>query len=197
MAKGKRDDMAVIKCKKGHFYDDEKFAECPHCANRNDMEEDSVTRPLNTESIEYYAAQYVHDRAEHIHVEMDEERTIGLYSRREHEKCVAGWLVCIEGVSKGADYHIYAGFNRIGREQSNDIVLGYDMQVSRNTHCSVVYEEKKNEFYAVPKAGNLTYLNDELLEQAQVLTDGDKLCMGESILEFVAYCKGERRWEGK
>ena len=25
--------MAVVKCSQGHYYDDSKFDECPHCKN--------------------------------------------------------------------------------------------------------------------------------------------------------------------
>ena len=184
--------MAVTRCGQGHFYDNEKFTQCPHC--RSGAVQESVTVAFTGRQIENYAAQYIQRKSSHQHVELDEERTIGIYSGRGENKYVAGWLVCTEGPAKGSDYRIYAGFNRIGRGYDNDIVLKEDMQVSREVHCSVVYEERKNVFYAVPQGGNLVYLDGEVLEQAEPIRDGSVLRIGASSLEFAAFCKGEKKW---
>lgn len=185
--------MAVIKCEEGHFYDNEKFVQCPHCANG--AKNESITVAMSRMQIEDYAARYIHSNSSHQGVEMDKDRTIGIYAKRGSGKFVAGWLVCVEGPAKGNDYRIYAGFNRIGRGYSNDIVLKEDMQVTREEHCSVVYEEKKNVFYVIPQNGNLVYLNEMPIEGATELCGGEVVTLGESSLEFVPFCKGERRWK--
>ncbi len=72
-----------------------------------------------------------------------------------------------------------------------------DPQVSREEHCSVIYEEKKNVFYVFPKDGNLVYAGDEMVEQAQEVSSGEVITIGGTQLEFVAFCKGEKRWAKK
>lgn len=185
--------MAVVKCGKGHFYDNEKFTQCPHC--QNGEFQDDVTVAFTSRQTENFAVEYVQSKGKHQHLKLDQERTIGIYSERGENRYVAGWLVCMEGPSKGCDYRIYAGFNKIGRGYENDIVLKEDMQVSREVHCSLVYEEKRNVFYLVPKGGNLVYLNDEAIREAEEIKDGDMVRLGETSLEFAAFCKGDKKWK--
>lgn len=192
--------MAIIQCSQSHYYDNEKFAECPHCAAKKQgksLAEDSVTVALEAEQIENYAAEYIRSSAPTDHISIstkkEEEKTIGIYDKAGMAGCTAGWLVCIKGEDYGRDFRLYAGFNRIGRSRDSDIVLK-DAGVSREEHCSVVYEEKKNVFYIIPKAGNLTYIGEELLEQAKELTDGQVITLGETQLTFVPFCVEARKW---
>ena len=67
--------------------------------------------------------------------------------------------------------------------------------MSREDHCSVVYDEKNSEFYLVPGKGSLTYLNGEPLQKATVIQDGEKIRIGKCMLIFVPFCKGERTWQ--
>lgn len=187
---GMEENMAVVKCEKGHFYDDEKYAQCPIC--EKGAPEESLTVAINRQ-VENYAAQYVQHHADHQYVETDKEKTIGISSHRAEQKYTVGWLVCIQGTDKGRDFRLYAGFNRIGRGYDNDIVLK-DMQVSRENHCSVIYEEKKNRFYLMPEHGNMVYRDKILLQQAEEITEGSVIQIGESELELVVFCRGERRW---
>lgn len=187
--------MAIIKCEKGHYFDNEKFAQCPHC--EAGMENDTVTVALTSQQVDNYAASYIRNETGHQKIQLDDERTVGIYTQKngDSQRYIAGWLVCVDGAAKGVDYGLYAGFNKIGRGNFNDVVLKDDLQVSRETHCSVVYEEKKNSFYVVPKLGYLTYLNGELVEQAEEISDGQVISIGESSLEFRAFCKGDKKWE--
>lgn len=199
--------MAIIQCGAGHYYDNEKFSECPHCAmaaQAGGGEKESLTVALAHESrqVENYAVEYVKKNAQAplpnptARRDAEEEKTISIYQKKGVSRCIAGWLVCVEGEANGKDFPIYAGFNRIGRSHSNDIVLD-DPQVSREEHCSVIYEEKKNVFYVFPKDGNLVYAGDEMVEQAQEVASGEVITIGGTKLEFVAFCKGEKRWAKK
>lgn len=192
--------MAVIRCEHGHYYDNEKYISCPHCENGQMGHEerqmgDSVTIALDNQMTEEYAAQYVRSQTAGQHIELDSEKTIGIYATRDEAKYIVGWLVCIDGPAKGTDYRLLTGFNRIGRGHSNDIVLTTDMQVSRELHCSIIYEEKKNKFYVMPQAGCLTYLREEIVDQAVEINSGDVIRVGESYLELVAFCQGDKKWK--
>lgn len=209
--------MAVVQCKNAHFYDDEKYQQCPHCAALQEkaaQDKRTAEQVSQARQIESYAAQYIRQHRSQPQVqgiqpqmpniqgqmpvdpsrEVDDENAASLYQKRGAAGYTVGWLVCVGGEEYGRDFPLYAGFNRIGRSGSNDIVLS-DVQVSMEEHCSVIYEQKKNIFYILPKAGSLVYVRDSLVQQAQEIESGEVINIGETSLELVAFCKGERRWE--
>lgn len=192
--------MAIVQCSRSHYYDNEKFSACPHCAEQKSghgVSDDSATVALEAEQVENYAMAYLKQSAPTAHIRVPtqnrEEKTISIYEKNGVAGCIAGWLVSVRGEEYGKDFRLYAGFNRIGRARANDIVLT-DAGVSREEHCSVVYEQKKNVFYILPKAGCLTYVEDELLEQTKELLGGQVITLGETQLLFVPFCVGERKW---
>lgn len=222
--------MAVVQCENKHYYDNVKFAQCPHCAK---MAEGKMQRQTMIESQRAgtYASEYIRQNmlrkqtAEKTAPEKEALREIqsgaiqseengikendmqgnamggngtedggGTDYGRKTDLYAAGWLVCTGGGEYGRNFPLYAGFNRIGRTSENDIILA-DEHLSKGEHCSVIYEEKKNVFYVVPKAGNLVYANDVLVEEARKIEEGTVIMAGETELELVVFCKGEKRWE--
>lgn len=127
----------------------------------------------------------------------DYGRTVGYFSPVRGNDFVTGWLVCTGGPERGRDYRLHHGFNRIGRSMDMDVFVAEDPAISRDTHCSVVYDARANRFYAVPGKGTLTYVNQELLECQHVLTGGDELQIGDSCFEFIPYCREGHTWEEK
>ena len=119
-----------------------------------------------------------------------------------------GWLVCAEGPERGRDHRLRFGYNRIGRRYDLEVCLFEDPAISRDVHCRVAYEEKSNSFYLVPGEGTATYLivPDEqeaagtkeviLLESAPLKT-GDRFRVGDTTLEFIAYCREGVTWTDK
>lgn len=186
--------MGIVRCENGHFYDDSRYTECPHCklTNSEPTMRESATIAMN-EEIQHYASDYIREQGVGP-AEYDDEKTIALVSEYRGNDFVAGWLVCTAGPERGRQYSLYHGFNRIGRGKRNDICLSGDPKVSREPQCAVVYENKKNLFYAVPESGAIAYLNQKLLDQAVEIHTGDVVQVGETELTFVAFCEGERRW---
>lgn len=77
------------------------------------------------------------------------------------------------------EFFVTSDVTRIGRSADNDIVLD-DNRVSRK-HAAIVKED--DGYFVVDKdSGNGTRLNGERIKK-QVLKDGDKIGIGESILE--------------
>lgn len=229
--------MAVVKCKNSHYYDNEKFSECPHCARMAEAGTgETLPASLEAQRVGNYAEEYIRKNlagapgaagmqpdfanagiinqergyadagirnqgygnaasgaAGREDVEEDMEKTVSIYEKRQISRCTAGWLVCVNGADYGKDFSLYAGFNRIGRNPDNDIVLT-DVHVSGEEHCSVIYEEKKNLFYILPKAGSLTYIGEEMADCARELKGGQVITVGETQLELVVFCIGEKRW---
>ena len=114
----------------------------------------------------------------------DYGRTIGYYSPVRGNDYVTGWLVCVKGREKGRDYRLHHGINRHGRSMDMEVFFSEDR-----------YDGKSNHIYIVPGKGTLTYVNQELLEKQRVLRSGDRLYIGDSIFEFIAYCREGHTWE--
>lgn len=127
----------------------------------------------------------------------DENRTrLGGLDAEFVRRCfVTGWLVCTEGPEKGRDYRLRYGFNRIGRDHQMDVCIFEDEGISRDAHCCIVYEDKKNRFQLVPGQGTLTWLEGRLLEKPQELFGGERFTIGSTTLEFVAFCRNGVTWE--
>lgn len=186
-------ERRVIQCPKGHYYDAVRYAKCPHClqgeAQDSQREKDEV---LTQKMGKSGTGQASHKQGGGT--SFDETKTIPLYSPQRGNDFLTGWLVCVEGPEKGRDYRIYHGVNWIGRGEKNDIRIQEDRMLSRECQCSLVYEDRKNVFYAVPQSGGLAYLNGKLLEAPELLHTGDKLTIGSSQFQFIAFCEGDRKW---
>jgi hypothetical protein len=186
--------MSNVKCPKGHYYDAKKFSECPHCK----------AGALSDDRLDYTVAHRARIRrpnARYIPPENNESNappaapSAPVASSHEEAEPVCGWLVCSKGAERGRDYPIYSGKNFIGRSKQMQIQLAGDESISRDSHCSVVYDPKNNEFYAVPGNGTLVYHNGSLMKEAVRLINGDTLELGNSALVFVPYCVGKRTWD--
>lgn len=192
--------MSIVRCSKGHFFDDEKYASCPSCSGSSggpkwQMEDDKTVSldAFGTGEVKKIRLTAEPLAKQSVTGSWDSEKTVAL-SGYEGTRMLVGWMVCVAGVMKGRDYRLYPGFNRIGRNMDSDICL-QDNEVSAESHCSVVYDEKNSEFYLVPGKGTITYLNEETVQKAVEIQDGDRIRMGECTLLFAAFCKGERTWQ--
>lgn len=194
--------MAIIKCENGHFYDGQKYENCPFCrkearhSGKDARFRDQVTvssyQMDQEDSGKDKETVWLQDAGKNPGSE--DAKTVGIYSRFTGNDFVTGWLVCVSGPERGRDYRLHYGFNRIGRGLTMDICMVEDEMISRSAHCSVVYEHRKNTFALVPESGCLTYYQGEVLEKPVKLVTGDRFRIGETELEFIAFCREEIRW---
>ncbi len=201
--------MAVVRCLKGiHFYDDEKFSTCPHCEKQKETGQSfSEGADINSQItlamedaganvIDVVGVMEQKPLKEHFHVDsVDEDVTVAFYSAEKGNDYITGWLVCIDGPEKGRDYRIYHGINKLGRSNDMDIVIKDDPKISREKVCDIIYDMRNNKFYLKPSLNGMIYLNGNLLGEVRELTSGDRFVIGDSCFEFVAFCKGDRKWE--
>jgi pSer/pThr/pTyr-binding forkhead associated (FHA) protein len=83
--------------------------------------------------------------------------------------------VGIAGDLKGEIYRIYVGDNKLGRAQTCDVHL-LDARISRE-HATVLCEEGANAI--IPHVDkNPVYLNEEVVDEAAELSDGDAFQLG-------------------
>ncbi|MBE5954089.1 MAG: FHA domain-containing protein [Lachnospiraceae bacterium] len=205
--------MSITRCSKGlHFYDDTKYDECPHCG----VKAKNVNTSVNELNEMVTMAQYNFDdmdmenpmvnnhfmensiQRQFVNMDFDNDgRTVAYYSSLKGNDFVTGWLVCVSGPEKGRDYRLHHGFNKVGRGYNMDIYIAEDLYISKDTHCSIVYDAKDNLFYLIPAGGCLTYLNGNMLQETFLINSGDVIHIGESEFEFIAFCRGERSWKDK
>lgn len=189
--------MGVSRCSAGHFFDDIKYQQCPHCNKENNraLEEKTISHgaysgcgskgALNRKMVEL-ALQGTR--------KMEEEKTIGIFRLDKGEDPIVGWLVCVEGRERGRDFRLHAGRNMIGRALTMDISLVDDERISRENHCSIVFEPKKAMFMILKGEGDGLIVNDDRVSESQMLSADDVIQIGSSKFIFIPFCKEGRIW---
>lgn len=189
--------MAIVQCENHHYYDDERDEICPYCTK---LEKESVFEDT-TNSLEEQPTVFKLDNDFENEVMTEtygecpdsDDLTIGIFSIKESNLLVVGWLVCIEGLQKGMSYPIYSGRNFVGRNFNMDIVLSDDEEISREKHFSIIYDPKSVKFYVVEGAG-ITYINKNSVIGTVQMFENDVITVGTAKYCFVPFCKGERTW---
>lgn len=120
------------------------------------------------------------------------------HTATEHDTSqpVVGWLVVKEGPGRGCAVGISYGLNKIGREPGQAVSLSFgDNKISRSHHAAIEYDPKLRAFY-LSKGENLVYLNGDRVGsgQEQALNSGDLIELGDTTLQFVAFCGPDFDW---
>lgn len=200
--------MKLTRCNNGHFYDADKYQDCPHCSNQGktqplgDPTGPGVTLPINPnppiKETQPAVVSSNSSKGETLKKEVDDvQKTVGMFNVKEGgSEPVAGWLVCTKGPHFGEDFRIKMGKNFIGRLGNMDIVLSKDSSVSREKHLVVLYDPKGNMFIVQSgESKELSYLNDKVILSPQELNPYDVITLGSSELLFVPLCSDSFKWE--
>lgn len=195
--------MNLVRCENGHFYDSERFDECPHCNQttvstviEDDDGNKGYTMPINpnTDS-DSTPSKRLDDIVGDAKGDDDAQKTIGYFGSIPSEP-VVGWLVAIEGEHFGEDFKLHTGKNFIGRSKNMDVVLSGDSSVSRERHAILLYEPKSNMFLVQPgDSKELFYLNNEVVLSATKIQAYDILSIGDSRLLFIPCCSEKFNWD--
>ncbi len=109
---------------------------------------------------------------------------------------VVGWLVCVDGPSKGADYKLRAGYNYIGRSEHMDVCVRGDKTIGRERHAMVAYDQEERVFFFGPVDGKSTVrLNGKMVMVPMELHANDLLKIGSTQLMFVPLCGERFNWD--
>ncbi|MDP4126543.1 MAG: FHA domain-containing protein [Bacillota bacterium] len=200
--------MDLLRCNQGHYYDASAYPSCPFCSGQGPSS--GVTQHMNsaasgsdipkTQHLSTNAQNGASDipvtRARNTNGAPSRgEKTIGIMKAKTGIDPVVGWLVCVEGASKGQDYQIMSGQNTIGRGQTNISIKGDD-SISREKHAVVIYDSKHNRFFIQGGEGrDLIYVNDAPILAVTELHAYDSIELGKSRLLFIPFCGEEYRWE--
>lgn len=201
----------IKRCNNGHWYDTSVNKTCPHCKMEsaklgirlNDIEEDDHTISIAEAGLslgEELGAIISNASSSPVKgsagSQTDDDRTISFsFFGMSAIQPVTGWLVCVTGSERGKDYRLHTGKNFVGRSPSMDVVLVDDKKISRDKHCSVIYDPKGDMFYVSAEGGNLVYLNGKMLETSESLEEDDRITIGDTSLIFIPFSRGKRKWE--
>lgn len=180
--------MSVVRCEMGHFYDNNRHTSCPHC--KVGIEDEKTVSGVAS----YLTARGAdaQNLVDFNPPSRDDEKTIGIYKKKGWDP-VTGWIVCVNGPERGRDYRLHAGRNFLGRSLDMDISITDDMEISRENHCSIVYDPKSCEFLLVPGSASI-YLNKQATNEVKALTTGDMIGAGGSEFVFIPFSVKGREW---
>ena len=200
--------MKLVRCPKGHFYDEESYSVCPYCNGADSVA--PVTQPIRTgDDIPTSKKESMpsHDAGKAGEAKLsdvkessalDDQRTVAKYKKDLGADPVVGWLVCIRGKHFGEDFKLKGGKNFVGRDATMDVCLSKDSSVSRRRHVVILYDPKSNEFLVLPgESRELAYLNDSVIIETKLLHSGDIITVGSTDLMFIPFCSEKFRWEKK
>jgi hypothetical protein len=155
----------------------------------------SVTKPLISPEMTPFATEIGKTRPLDMPEEKkvtEQSKTVGFMEEKLGINPVVGWLVCIEGKTKGKDYKLYGHVNTVGRSKKSDVCLDEDKTISEENHARISYSDKNNRFNIIPADGkNLFYVNGDEVLMPTLLSAYDVIDFGETTLIFVPLC-GER-----
>ena len=111
---------------------------------------------------------------------------------------VVGWLVCIEGATKGTDYRIHSQNNYIGRSARMDISIPGDPHISAENSAIIAYDNEDRTFYFGPCSGrNIVRVNGKPALSVEKIEAYDVLTIGTTKLLFVPLCGDRFDWNEK
>ncbi len=213
--------MNLIRCAKGHYYDQDKNgANCPYCAQIAAQSKPAAApaaapaqpkpAPEPPQTPKAQPAPAAEQPQAPVtppappaapapapaQSEEDDNCTVGYYSRVIGVEPVVGWLVCVEGEYKGESFKLKSGRNFIGRAANMDVVLSADHSISRFKHAAVIYEPRSRQFIvATGESRELCYLNGNVVLSNQPMQAYDMLDLGNTRLMLIPCCGERFSWE--
>ena len=165
--------MSVTRCPEGHIFSARRYGNiCPYCSK-------AVLLSSRPDSAD--------DDYERLYEEASED--LGVMDP------VTGWLICIEGASKGRDYRIRTEKNFIGRSDGMDIQILGDNNIAKKNHATIVYDPKKRQTLLLPgDSHGLVYYNDEAIYAPVELAPYDTIEIGKSKFLFIPLCGENFEW---
>jgi len=164
--------MSLSKCLEGHTFSSKRYGDiCPYCSN---------------------SARIASNDA-------DDSSCIISSSPHTGELAVVsplvGWLICIEGPTKGRDYRIMAKKNFLGSAEGMDIQISGDPDIAKRNHAVLLYDPSNRATMLLQgNSHGLIYLNDEVVYWPKALLSHDIISIGKSKFLFIPLCGEHFEW---
>lgn len=167
--------MKLTKCASGHFYDADKYPECPYC-NTDLQTDSSIVRSGTAEETTANPAPEKIPAA-------------------DPAGPVTGWLVVLDGEAKGRDLRLGMGRTFLGLDaNSAPVTLSADAPLGLR-QAVLVYDGEARTYTLLPGSSQeLCYLEGAALLEPQELAGEEILRMGTASLKFVPFCGPDFSW---
>lgn len=200
------------QCENGHIYDEKTYAACPYCNQAGlsvvrPLEEGNdlafpKTTPIDTSSAPDFPKTTPLDAVSApaapvapvapARPKREMSATVALNVSDAGIAPVCGWLVVVEGDSKGLSFPIHSEKNTIGRGSNFDINLSFDKAISKEGDAVITYDSRGKKFYVTLGSGkNNVYHNNGLLLTPEEVKDYDVIEAGATKMVFRSFCNDE------
>ncbi len=174
-------------CSNGHNYD-AKLAVCPYCpkpVNKNIPKENITSAKTVLDTVDTNQSKTILDtktanKIENTAVEKKENPPVAESKNEKPEgklNKLTGWLVSFDINPEGTDYKLYDGKLKIGKAQSNQIVLD-DKEVS-DEHVLIYCRDGKILLQDELSASG-TFVNGNKIDSRIQLKDNDEIKIGKT-----------------
>jgi pSer/pThr/pTyr-binding forkhead associated (FHA) protein len=127
------------------------------------------------------------------------ERTIAvskLDPDGQPKRYVDGWLVGLNGGTRGESYPVRMGRNVLGRDRRSDIVVNDDQASSH--HADLVFRPEERRFILMDhNSTNGTYVNETEIEPRRDLATRDVIRIGGHRFLFMPLCSDGSMWDSE
>jgi hypothetical protein len=194
----------MVTCNNGHYYDQEKNATCPYCANNSGI--DVATKQTVFQGVDeeektalYNSPSSSDDEKTVYHSPSSNASNDPVQNEQSSSEPIllSGWLAIVSDAGKGTSYTLTFGMNTIGRGEENHIsIQNGDSSISREKHALIIYDYANNLFFIKHGDGQfLSYVNGEVLLDTRQLKANDRIKVGSTELIFIPLCSDEFKWE--
>jgi pSer/pThr/pTyr-binding forkhead associated (FHA) protein len=184
-------NVALKRCARGHEID-ESWDLCPYCpAERSAAAVSPATRqPRVVASLEPGSGA-------RVSVAAHPSRTVAAPLQglvETPERLVVGWLVGLDGSTRGESFPLRTGRNIIGRGSQSDVVVP-DEQASTH-HADLVYRPEQRRFLLMDhNSTNGTHVNGEEISSRVDLSQHDVIRIGRRKYLFQPLCGESFSWD--
>src|SRR5204862_2355870 len=203
--------VADKRCENGHFID-ESWDICPYCPQETSETEIAVVRPTRvpespaaapvpmpmrqpTRAAASAAAAAAPALA--LQSPPPQERTVAasrLETAGSTKRYVVGWLIGLNGASRGESFPVRMGRNVIGRDRRSDVVIVDDQASSH--HADLVFRPEERRFILMDhNSTNGTYVNETEIEPRRDLIGKDVIRIGSHRFLFMPLCHDGFFWD--
>jgi hypothetical protein len=126
-----------------------------------------------------------------------QERTVAaqrIDMAQVQKRYVVGWLVGLNGTSRGEAFPVRMGRNVIGRDRRSDIIIEDDQASSH--HADLVFRPEERRFILMDhNSTNGTYVNEAEIEPRRDLIEKDVIRIGSHRFVFAPLCHDGFHWD--
>lgn len=193
--------MNLARCKKGHYYDEDKYIGCPHCAQKDNIAKSTVRMSDNVDSEQTLQNRNVQGKAlkDAVLEAIDKKRESEVEQVRGKRSCNStlfpvGILVETNGCRMGEVHVLEMGCNYLG-VCDGEFTVSVDIEQVLEVNATITYHEERQMFVMKPLGSDvMVQVGRMMLRENIMLRPYDKIMVKDEILLFVPICGEQFKW---